>query len=205
MEKAREIEPNVAIDKDKILKSKFFLFVEKLSSATNIVFSAVFFMTPSLCHLKEEYPKFVDVSDTISTTLTFICISLQVTHEFLLFKNDLLEDQFKREPKKCSRSVCSRCAARGQHPKWFKLKYSLVLLATFFFGVYSLLKINTFFKADQTVDFSRLLHLFGFQLNALLSMMVFVFYANQLELHSGPLETDDDINESQALVGLKMV
>ena len=168
MEGAREIEPNVAIDKDNILKSKFFLIVEKLSSATNIVFSAVLFMTPSLCYLEKDYPGFVGVSDTTFLILTFIDISIQMTYGFLLFKNGLLKDPSKRKPKRCSRSVCSRCAARGQHPKRFKLKYSLVLLATFIFGVYSLRKINIFFKADQTVNFHRLLHLLGFQLNACL-------------------------------------
>ncbi|KOG98813.1 uncharacterized protein DI49_2697 [Saccharomyces eubayanus] len=205
MEEAIGIESDVAIDKDKILKSKFFLIVEKLSSAINIVFSGVLFLTPSLCYLEDEYPEFVNVSSIAFTTLTLIDIFIQMTYGFLLVKNDLLEDSFKRKPKRCLKSVCSRCAARRQDPKWFKLKYSFILLATFFFGAYSLWKINTFFKADQTVDFYRLFHLFGFQLNALLSLMVFVFYGNQLESHSGPLETDDDLLESQALLGNKMV
>lgn len=87
---------------------------------------------------------------------------------------------------------CSRCNANAHHPKWFKFKHSLLCLGTFCFGVYSLVKINKFFKTDQTVDLNRLLELFFWQLNAILNMKLFAFYGDHLESHSAPLDVYED-------------
>ncbi|CAI4979414.1 CGH_1_collapsed_G0026820.mRNA.1.CDS.1 [Saccharomyces cerevisiae] len=66
------------------------------------------------------------------------------------------------------------------------------VLGTFCFGVYSLVKINKFFKTDQTVDLNRLLELFFWQLNAILNMKLFAFYGDHLESHSAPLDVYED-------------
>lgn len=203
MKKTKEIEPSAIINQDEIPKSKFFLIVEKLSKITLCVCYGVDLMTPSLFYLDEKYPKVIDFM-IVQSTLIFITLLILVVYLFLLWKNGLLKKQNKKEPKRCSKVICSHCTARRQHPKWFKLKHLLQLLGTLTFAIYSVMKIDYFFETDQTVDLYRLSQLFGWQLSAICSSILFAFYGKQLSLHNGPLQVNDDGNEKDAMLGMRV-
>lgn len=192
MQRTRELESSVAIDQTEVPRSRFFIMVKKLSRVADIVYIVDTFLIPPLHPLKKQHPK---VAKFLNVQLVFDLISLFIfaTHQLLLLEDGSFgKHYFKRKTKRCSKFSCSRCNANAHHPKWFKFKHSLLCLGTFCFGVYSLVKINKFFKTDQTVDLNRLLELFFWQLNAILNMKLFAFYGDHLESHSAPLDVYED-------------
>ncbi|KOG97750.1 uncharacterized protein DI49_3565 [Saccharomyces eubayanus] len=202
MKTAKEIEPSATINQDEIPKSKIFLFVEKLSTISISVCCGVDVMTPSLHYLTGKYPKVIGFM-LVQSALVCMTLLINLVYLFLLWRNGLLKKQNKREPKRCSKVSCSQCNARRQYPRWFKLKHLLLSLATLTFGIYSLIKIDIFFETDQTVDLYRLSQLFGWQLSAICSFILLTFYGNQLSLHNGPLQVNDDDDEKKAVLGMR--
>ncbi|EJS43320.1 YIL089W [Saccharomyces arboricola H-6] len=204
MENSREIESGIVVNPDESPRSKFFLIVEKLSKVADIVYVTDAFIIPPLYPLKERYPKVVQFAQ-VQSILDLISVLIFFTYEILLLGNSTFEKQFEREPKKCSKSVCSHCTGSKQHPNWFKIKHLLLCIGTSSFGIYSFVKIHQFFKTDDTVNLERLLWLFGWQLNALLNMKLFSFYGRELDAHSMPVGRNDDPFDKQPLLGSKMV
>ncbi|CAI4039676.1 SMKI09G0835 [Saccharomyces mikatae IFO 1815] len=186
------MEPSVAIDHDEISQSRYFVIVEKLSKIARIIYITDNFLIPSLYPLKEQYPK-VDKIVYVQLTVDLVSIFIFITHEFLLLENGTYEKRyFERKSKRCSKFGCSRCNASAHHPKWFKVKHSLLCLGMFLFGVYSSIKVNNFFRTDQTVNLYRLLWLLCWQLSVIFSMKLSAFYGEQLDSHSVPLDGNDN-------------
>ncbi|CAI4064574.1 uncharacterized protein SKDI_09G0805 [Saccharomyces kudriavzevii IFO 1802] len=204
MESTKEMEPSVTINQEEIPRSKFFRIVEKLSKVADIVYATNTFLIPSLSPLEEQYPKVFAIM-SVQGFLGSIAIFIFVVHEFLLLKNGFYEQQFYRKPKRCSKNICSRCVASIRHPKWFKMKHVLLCLGTFSSGVYSLVKIDIFFKTDQNIHLSRLIRLFFWQLNAVVDFLLFTYYGDQLEAHSVSLDVNDSSFEKEPLLGHEMV
>ncbi|QHS74781.1 uncharacterized protein SPAR_L00920 [Saccharomyces paradoxus] len=174
------------------------IFIEKLTKVVFVVSSGVYFMTPPLYNLHEKYPKVI-ILKIVEMALQSVTILLLIIFFFSCWKNGHFRNENKEKPKRCSKMICSSCAARRRNPKWFQLKYLLLTLLLFAFGLYPLIKIQGFFEIDQSINLYRLSQLFGWQVSWISSAVLLSFFCNELSLHSGPVEEDGYVNEKEAI------
>ncbi|CAI1796908.1 hypothetical protein SEUBUCD646_0A00880 [Saccharomyces eubayanus] len=197
MENIENIELNAAIGQDGISESRFVVIFEKLSKITRFVFFWINFATPLLFYLKEQHPK-VAIFGLARNGLTLAAVPFILVRNF----NGLSK---KQEPKRCSKAMCSRCAARKHHPKLFSFKFCLIMLVLPCFPLYSAFRINFFFRDNQTIDLYRLFQLLGWQISVIVSVNITTFYYEQFQSHNGPLEVNSDAFEREAVVESKIV
>ncbi|CAD6636963.1 XXYS1_4_G0039190.mRNA.1.CDS.1 [Saccharomyces cerevisiae] len=193
----KEAELSATESQDETPKSNSLLFIEKLTKAIFSLYYINCFMVPSVDNLIEKYPKAIIIK-IINMILGAVTISLVIIVFFLYRKNGHFENENKTKPKRCSKVVCPSCAARKKYPKWFQLKY-LLLVSMTAFSFYFCTKIRFFFKTDQTINLHRLSQLFRFQLGWICTTALLFYFYDASILHSGFIEGNRCVNGKGAM------